>query len=93
MELREKASIRRRGAAPPDERTSAIFIAMACLLHAMLLCFFLNKARLSREISLPASAGSVQRVHLVRIAPLRTFPAAEARVAAPPSRRSRDSRP
>ena len=82
MELREKLSIRRRGAAPPDERTSAIFIAMACLLHAMLLGFFVNKARLSREISLPASSGSIRRAQLVRIMPLRTFPAPEA--AAPP---------
>ncbi|HEY6221576.1 MAG TPA: TonB family protein [Candidatus Eisenbacteria bacterium] len=82
MELREKPSIRRRGAAPPDERTSAIFIAMACLLHAMLLGFFVNKARLSREISLPASGGSLRHAQLVRITPLRTFPAPEA--SAPP---------
>ncbi len=82
MELREKLSIRRRGAAPPDERASATFIAMACLLHAMLLVFFVSKARLPREISLPASGGSVRRAQLVRITPLRTFPAPEA--AAPP---------
>jgi len=87
MELREKLSIRRRGAAPPDERTSAIFIAMACLLHAMLLGFFVNKARLSREVSLPASAGSIQRARLVRLVPLRTFPAPEA--AAPPAEAAR----
>ena len=86
MELREKLSIRRRGAAPPDEATTAIFIAMACLLHAMLLGFFVNKARLSREVSLPASAGSIQRARLVRIIPLRTFPAPEA--AAPPAEAS-----
>lgn len=78
MELREKPSVLRRGAAPPDERTSAIFIAMACLFHAMLLGVFVNKARLSREVSLPASAGSIQRAHLVRLVPLRTFPAPEA---------------
>ncbi len=78
MELREKPSILRRGAAPPDERTSAIFIAMACLFHAMLLGFFVNKARLSAEVSLPASGGNTRRAQLVRITPLRTFPAPEA---------------
>ena len=78
MELREKPSILRRGAAPPDERTSAIFIAMACLFHAMLLGFFVNKARLSAEVSLPASVGNTHRAQLVRITPLRTFPAPEA---------------
>jgi len=83
MELRDKPSIMRRGAAPADERTSAIFIAMACLFHAMLLGFFVNKAKLSREVSLPASSGrTVSRAQLVRIIPLRTFPAPEA--AAPP---------
>jgi TonB family protein len=87
MELREKLSIRRRGAAPPDERTSAIFIAMACLLHAMLLGFFVNKARVSREISLPASGGIIRRAQLVRLTPLRTFPAPEA--ATPPAEAAR----
>jgi len=91
MELREKLSIRRRGAAPPDERTSAIFIAMACLLHAMLLGFFMNKARLPRDISLPAtSGGNVHRAQLVRIRPLRTFPAPEA---APPPAEAERTRP
>lgn len=90
MEMRDKPSILRRGAAPPDERTSAIFIAMACLLHAMLLGFFVSKARLSREVSLPATAGSVRRsAHLVRITPLRTFPAPEAAAPAAETAKSR----
>jgi TonB family protein len=84
MELREKLSIRRRGAAPPDERTSATFIAMACLLHAMLLGFVLNKTRPLREITLPASGGPLQRARLIRITPLHTFPAPEAAPPPPP---------
>ena len=82
MELREKPSVLRRGAAPPDERTTAIFIATACLLHAALLAFYVSKARPLREISLPASGGIVPRARLIRITPLRTFPSPEA--AAPP---------
>ena len=78
MEMREKPSVLRRGAAPPDERTSAIFIAASCLLHAALLTFFVMKARPPREISLPASGGRLTRTQLVRLTPLRTFPAPEA---------------
>ena len=78
MELREKPSVLRRGAAPPDERTSAIFLAASCLLHAALIAFFVVHARPPREISLPASGGRVTRSQLVRITPLRTYPAPEA---------------
>lgn len=78
MEMREKPSVLRRGAAPPDERTSAIFIAASCLLHALLLSVFLMKARQPLEVALPASGGRVTRTQLVRLTPLRTFPAPEA---------------
>lgn len=81
LALREQPSILRRGAAPPDERIVAIFIAASCLLHVILLVFFVSKARPPREISLPASGGRSTRSQLVRITPLRTFPAPE--VAAP----------
>jgi hypothetical protein len=53
----EKPSVLRRGAAPPDQRTSAIFIAASCLLHAALLAFFVTKASRIQEIALPASGG------------------------------------
>jgi len=86
MEMREQPSVLRRGAAPPDERTSAIFIAASCLFHAMLLAFFVIKARPSLEIALPASAGGPRtRTQLVRITPLRTFPAPEASSVAEPA--------
>lgn len=86
MELREKPSVLRRGAAPPDERTSAIFLAASCLLHAALIAFFLVKARPPQEIALPASGGRVTRTQLVRITPLRTYPAPEAASPADASR-------
>ncbi|MGH7681555.1 MAG: hypothetical protein ACRENN_06165, partial [Candidatus Eiseniibacteriota bacterium] len=86
MGMREQPSLLRRGAAPPDERTSAIFIAASCLFHAALLTFFVMKARPTREIALPASAGG-PRTHtqLVRITPLRTFPAPDAATVAEPA--------
>lgn len=85
MDLREKSSVLRRGAAPPDVPSSAIFIAVSCLLHAGLLVFFLSKARLPMDVSMPASGGRVSRAQLVRITPLRTFPAPEAAVAPAPA--------
>ena len=78
MEFREKPSVLRRGAAPPDERTSAIFLAASCLLHAALILLFVIKARPPREISLPDSGGRRTRTQLVRLTPLKTFPAPEA---------------
>jgi len=92
MELREKSSVLRRGAAPPDVPSSAIFIAVSCLLHAGLLVFFLSKARLPLEVAMPASSGGrVTRAQLVRITPLRTFPPPEAE--APPPAQAAASRP
>ena len=87
----EKPSVLRRGAAPPDERTSAIFIAASCLLHAALLAFFVTEARPGKEISLPASGGpqARTRTQLVRITPLRSFPSAEATAPAAEPERER----
>ena len=87
MELLEKASVRGRGAAPPGGRTTAIFLVGSCLLHALLLLFFVSRARPSREIAMPASGGPRTRTQLVRLTPLRTFPAPEA--AAPEASASR----
>jgi TonB family protein len=80
MALREKASVLRRGAAPPDERTTATFLAGSCLLHALLLVFFLSKARAPIDVALPASGGGPRppRAQIVRLSPLRSFPAPEA---------------
>jgi len=87
MEFLEKRSVLGRGAAPPDGRRSAVFLALACVLHAALLGFFVTRARVPREITIPASGGPLTRARLVRIVPLRTFPAPEA--AAPEASRSR----
>jgi TonB family protein len=79
MQVLEKASVLRRGAAPPDERTTAIFLAMSCLLHVALLALFITKARPPIQVALPESGGAPRaRQQLVRLAPLRTFPPAEA---------------
>jgi TonB family protein len=79
MQVLEKPSVLRRGAAPPDERTTAIFLAASCLIHAALLAFFVAKSRPPIRVALPESGGSPRsRQQLVRLAPLRTFPPAEA---------------
>jgi TonB family protein len=92
MELREKSSVLRRGAAPADVPSSAIFIAVSCLLHAGLLVFFLSKAHLPMDVAMPASTGGpVTRARLIRITPLRTFPPPEAE--APPPEKAAAPRP
>jgi TonB family protein len=79
MQVLEKPSVLRRGAAPPDERTTAIFLAASCLIHVALLAFFISKARPPIRVALPDSGGSPRsRQQLVRLTPLRTFPPAEA---------------
>jgi TonB family protein len=79
MQVLEKTSVLRRGAAPPDERTTAIFLAASCLIHAALLAFFITKSRVPIQVALPESGGAPRsRQQLVRLAPLRTFPPAEA---------------
>ncbi|HKO23046.1 MAG TPA: energy transducer TonB [Candidatus Eisenbacteria bacterium] len=87
----EKPSVLRRGAAPPDQRTSAIFIAVSCLLHVALLAFFVTKASRIQDIALPASGGPSPktRAQLVRLTPLRSFPNAEASAPAAEPERER----
>ena len=87
MDFREKPSILGRGAAPPNPRQTAVILAVACLVHIVLLGVSLTKMRPPREISIPASGGPLTRARLVRIVPLRTFPAPEA--AAPEAQKSR----
>jgi TonB family protein len=87
MDLLEKTTVLRRGAAPPGTRATAWFIGVSCVLHALLLLFFVSRARPSREIAMPASGGPRTRTQLVRLTPLRTFPAPEA--AAPEASASR----
>ncbi|HET9950960.1 MAG TPA: TonB family protein [Candidatus Eisenbacteria bacterium] len=81
MEWREKPSVLRRGAAPPDERTSAIVLAIACALHLLIVPLFLIRIKPPTEISLPSGAGTPTRTQLVKLAPLRTLPAPEAEAA------------
>jgi TonB family protein len=77
MELRENPDRLRRGAAPPDPRTSIVFLLVAGAIHAALLLVFLIETRPPREISLPPG-GPLTRTRLVRLTPLRSFPAPEA---------------
>jgi TonB family protein len=87
MDWREQPSVLRRGAAPPTERTTTLLIAGACLLHLLLVPVVLYKTRPPTEISLPAGGGPrPTRTQLVRISPLRSFPAPDA---APASAKAR----
>jgi TonB family protein len=81
MEWREKPSVLRRGAAPPDERTSAIVLAIACLIHLLIVPLFLIRIKPPTEITLPSGSGRPTRTTLVKLVPLRTLPSAEAEAA------------
>ena len=78
MELRDRPSVLRRGAAPPDQRTSLHFLAWACALHLALLGFFWIKVAAPKEFAIAGATGPLTRTRLVRITPLRTFPAPDA---------------
>jgi TonB family protein len=77
MEWREKPSVLRRGAAPPDERTSAIVLAIACVLHLIVVPLFLIRVKPPTEITLPSGAGPRTRTQLVKLVRLRTLAVAE----------------
>ena len=82
MEFRDKPARLARGAAPPDERESTVFLLVSCLLHAGLLLFFVTWSKPPIDVALPGSSGPrTPRAQLVRLTPLRTFPSAES---APP---------
>lgn len=88
MALRESPARLRRGAAPPDERTSFIFMGVASLLHAALLLFFVTWSKPPLEVAIPGgSRPSGSRTQLVKLSPLRTFPPAEAPPPAPETSR------
>src|SRR5262245_9994274 len=76
MEWRDKPSVLRRGAAPPDARTSARIVLIAAAIHVLLLPAFAIRLRAPAEITLPG--GAPARMRLVRLTPLRTvMPPAE----------------
>lgn len=88
MEFKDKPSRLGRGAAPPGERASFLFLALACALHAALLLAFVTWGKAPLDVALPGSSGpAAPRIRLVRLTPLRTFPAAEA--AAPEAAQAR----
>jgi len=79
MRFREQPARLKRGAAPPNERISLLFLGIASAFHAALLLLFVNWGRPPLDVALPGSSGpSAPRARLVRLSPLRTFPAAEA---------------
>jgi TonB family protein len=82
MRFRDQPARLERGAAPPDERTSFVLLGIASVFHAALLLLFVNWGRPPLDVALPGSSGpSSPRARLVRLSPLRTFPAAEATAA------------
>jgi len=74
MRFRERRSILARGAAPPNERATAVFLAVATAIHVVLLFGFLIRSKPPREIAMPPG-GPLTRARLVRLSPLRSFPA------------------
>jgi TonB family protein len=89
MRLREESARLRRGAAPADERTSFMCIGVAGAAHAALLLLFVSWARPPIYVALPGGGGpATPRAQLVRITPLRTFPAPQA-----PAQEAKVSRP
>ena len=78
MEFRDRPSVLRRGAAPPDELTCYHLLAIACVLHLAMLAFFWIKVAPTKEFAVAGTTGPRTRARLVRITPLRSFPAPEA---------------
>src|SRR5262245_48652933 len=77
MEWREKPSVLRRGAAPPNERQSWTVVFLAAAVHLVLIPVFIFRLRPPTEINLPSGLSSPSRTQLVRLAPLRSLPAPE----------------
>ena len=91
MRLLESPSRLRRGAAPPTERASAVFVGVSSLLHAALLLLFVTWAKPPIDVAIPGgnSRPSGPRSQLVKLSPLRTYPAAEATPPEPEKSRPR----
>ena len=82
MEWLDKPARLARGAAPPDERESAAFVLVSCIVHAALLLLFVTWSKPPIDVAMPGASGPrAPRAQLVRLTPLRTFPSAES---APP---------
>ena len=75
MEFRDRPSVLRRGAAPPDERKTALFLAGACAIHVAILGFFLIRATPPMEFAIAGAPGPLTRARLVRLTPLSALPA------------------
>lgn len=78
MELRDRPSVLRRGAAPPSERACFWFLAIACGLHLAALSFLWIKIKPGKVYAVAGAAGPVTRARIIRIAPMRSFPSPEA---------------
>src|SRR6267142_89806 len=87
MEFRDRPSILRRGAAPPNRRTSMWLLAWACALHLGFLSFFWIKILPGKEYAVAGSTGPQTRARIIRITPLRSFPSPEAPAAEAPKAR------
>jgi TonB family protein len=78
MDVRDRPSVLRRGAAPPSGRACFWFLAIASGLHLASLSFFLVKIKPGKEYAIAGSAVPATRARIIRIAPLRSFPSPEA---------------
>ena len=77
MELRERPSVLRRGAAPPDERKSALCLGIACGIHLVLLGLFLIRIAPTKEYAIAGAPGPLTRARLVRLSPQTSLAAAK----------------
>ncbi|HZI89147.1 MAG TPA: hypothetical protein VFD83_01705, partial [Candidatus Polarisedimenticolia bacterium] len=89
MELRDRPSTLRRGAAPPSTQASLWFLVWACVLHVAALSALWIKVKPPQEYAVAGGLGPQTRARLIRIAPLRSFPSPEAPVEESPKARPR----
>ncbi|TMQ58262.1 MAG: TonB family protein [Candidatus Eisenbacteria bacterium] len=78
MRFRDRPSVLRRGAAPPGGRACFWFLAFGCGIHLALLSLLWIKIAPGKEYAIAGTTGPQSRSRLIRITPLRSFPAPEA---------------
>ncbi len=78
MELRDRSSVLKRGAAPPGGKATFWFLAFGCGLHIALLSLFWVRLAPPKEYAIAGTTGPLTRARLIRIQPLRSFPVPEA---------------
>ncbi len=89
MELRDRPSVLRRGAAPPSVRACYWFLAWACAFHLAALSALWIKLKPPKEYAVAGGLGPQTRARLIRIHALRSFPSPDAPAEEAPKARPR----